>query len=659
MPVFEVELNGQRFEVDAPDEKALSLVVKQMQAGPQHLDFDPANVPGGVPGFNPETGMVEREGAGRTGAFLSGAVEGLPVVGPTAQRGVESAAAGIGAALSGQPFADVRREIGGRVDDAQQSHPGFTTAGNVTGGVLGSGALVAAAPAAFGVAPGMTVGTQMLRGGLSSSALSGADVAARGGDGGDVAMGMGVGGIAGTLAAPLVMGAQHLGRMAGGVLGIGNRGRAQQAIADALTRSGRSANDVVADITQAAADGQGGYALADALGNSGQRMLSGVARAPGDMRQTIGETLEARQAGQGRRVASFLDDAFGSAQGTALQREASEKAARRTAADVNYGAARDAAGAVDTSTAIQAIDDVIRPGVTPMTGVGADDNGVYATLNRAKSFLTDGQSQVFDFDRAFMAKVEMDAIIKKGGPQAELLRPARDKLDDALANSSAPYATARDTYRTQSKAIEAVDTGRQAAKRGRFEDTIPTFQGMGPEQQAGFRTGYADSLIEPMQGAPVGVNKARPLINDAAAAEFPAFAVPGQADQLGRRLAREHTMFETRGAALGGSKTADNIADIADVGSFDPTMIGNLLSGRWGAAATAAIGKGANALQGRNQATRDMIADALLRTAPTRANEALSSAVRHGERLDARQLAAIRAMLTGAVPLANVPSALQ
>lgn len=660
MPTFQITgPDGKKYRVSGESAegamKALRKVVGGVTAGHSNV---PEFAPPGVEGYNPETGMVERH-SGRTGALLSGAVEGLPIVGPTVQRGVENAAAGIGSAISGQPFAHVRSEMGRRVDDAQSAHPNYTTAGNVFGGVAGSAALIGAAPAAFGAAPGMTMGTQMLRGGLSSAGLSGADVAARGGSAGDIAKAAAIGGTAGTVAAPLVSGAQQIGRTIAGVLGIGNQSRAHQAVADALLRSGRSADDVAADMTLAAADGQGGYALADALGNSGQRMLSGVARSPGDMRQTIAETLDARQAGQGRRVSSFLDDAFGSAQGTALQREASETAGRRAAGNANYGAARDAAGAVDTSAAIKAIDDVVQPGVTPLTGAGADDGGVFSTLRKARGFLTDGKAQVSDFDRAFMAKLEMDAIIEKGGVAAQKLRPARDALDDALAQSSAPYATARDTYRQQSRAIEAVDVGRQSAKRGRFEDTIPRFQGMSPDEQAGFRTGYADPLIESAQGAPVGVNKARPLINDATAAEFPAFAVPGRADQLGRRIAREHTMFETRGAALGGSRTADNLSDIADVGSFDPSMIGNLLTGRWGQAATAAIGKGANALQGRNQATRDMIADALLRTAPTRATATLADAVRHGERIDARKMAVVRALLSSAVPLANAPAAFQ
>ena len=429
-----------------------------------------------------------------------------------------------------------------------------------------------------------------------------------------------------------------------GALGIGNEKRAQGAIREALERSGRSADDVVNDLAQAAAEGQGAYTVADSLGNSGQRMLSGVVRQPGNSRQSIVEALEGRQAGQGRRISGFLEDAFGSPQ-TASQTEDAIIALRRTQGNANYGAARKAAGAVDVTPAIQAIDDVVQPGVTPLIGAGADDTGVFATLNKARGYLTDGKSQISDFDRALLAKQEMDALIEKGGVIANRLKPARDALDDQLAKASAPYAAARDTYRQQSQALEAVDVGRNAARRGRIEDTIPSFQGMRPDQQAGFRAGYVDPLIESTQGAAVGVNKARPLINDAHAAEFPVFAQPGRADTLGRQLAREQRMFETRGAAIGGSRTADNIADMAEIGTIDPSVVGNILTGNTPGLIRQAFEKGANFFAGKNQATRDMIAQMLMENSPTRANAALAEAVRNGQNISRDRLAAIARML--------------
>ena len=42
--------------------------------------------------------------------------------------------------------------------------------------------------------------------------------------------------------------------------------------------------------------------MADAMGNAGQRMLSTVARAPGEGRTAVVQALDARQGDQGRRL---------------------------------------------------------------------------------------------------------------------------------------------------------------------------------------------------------------------------------------------------------------------------------------------------------------------------------------------------------------------
>ena len=71
-------------------------------------------------------------------------------------------------------------------------------------------------------------------------------------------------------------------------------------------------------------------------------------------------------------------------------------------------------------------------------------------------------------------------------------------------------------------------------------------------------------------------------------------------------------MFETARNAMGGSQTADNLADAAETTGFDMGALGNILTGRWGAAAQQAVQSGANAMMGRNTATRQLLAQHLL-----------------------------------------------
>jgi len=85
--------------------------------------------------------------------------------------------------------------------------------------------------------------------------------------------------------------------------------------------------------------------------------------------------------------------------------------------------------------------------------------------------------------------------------------------------------------------------------RGRAKDTIPAFQALQPDGQAAFRIGYVDPLIADAQKAAPGVNKARPLLNDAVQAEAwrPAKReVQGhrqKADLASRRHAQQRLLF--------------------------------------------------------------------------------------------------------------------
>lgn len=179
----------------------------------------PEYVPPGVEGYDPQTGEVTKPTGGasdRIGAFLSGSMEGMPVVGPSFSNVMTDAAAVLVAPFSDQSFGDVRQGMVDRRKQVEAENPLTALAGNVTGGILGTAPLVAAAPAAFG-AGGGSLAARAGAAGLSGSALGGADSAVRsGGDMGETAMGAGVGGTLG-LAGPAI------GRVAGKTVAMFSR----------------------------------------------------------------------------------------------------------------------------------------------------------------------------------------------------------------------------------------------------------------------------------------------------------------------------------------------------------------------------------------------------------------------------------------------------
>lgn len=406
------------------------------------------------------------------------------------------------------------------------------------------------------------------------------------------------------------------------------------ALGEGMKRAGADPESIMKALEDARADDQAVYSVADALGLTGQRMASTVSRTPHDMRQTFIDNLDVRQGGQSRRIINALSEAF-DAPDTAAQRSTLMTRLRDQTANSNYAAARNEAAPVNIASVIDEIDKVLTPGVH---GVARPNNqiandSIEGAYTKVRAMLTDGKSNLTDFNALFRAKLDLDDMIQQAesrgaGNRAHYLGTIQRKLDQALADASPPYAQARDTFAADSRAIEAIDTGRAAATRGRSQDTIPAFRGMNVDEQYGFRGGYADPLIDQVEGAAPGVNKARPLLNDATQAEFPEFAIPGKGEKLARRLSREDQMFQTRRASTGGSLTADNLADQADMAQFDPTIVGNLVSGRFGQAAMSAITRALNEGKGMPAPVLSRVAKALMETDPQAARQMLENAAR-------------------------------
>lgn len=421
---------------------------------------------------------------------------------------------------------------------------------------------------------------------------------------------------------------------------------AQTALGEGIQRSGMTVDDIVDALTRSQADDQGVFAVADAMGHSGQRMLSTVARTPNSERQAVVDALLNRQMGQGDRISSFLAEGFDAAD-TAAQREANLLAQRTATADANYGAARAGAGSVDPTKAITAADDFLGSGGSlPRTGIA--DDSIESAVSRAKSYLTDGESVLSDFSAALRSKQEMDAMIEGASPSIQRqLVPIRNALDEALEAASPQYAQARNVFRQQSRAIEAIDTGRSAASgRMRSADTVQQFSRLSPDEQAAFRAGYVDPVIARVEATAMSptTNKARALITPKTGEEFPAFAAQGRGDQLGNRIAREQRMFETANAALGGSKTSDNLADAAEMARFDPGVMAKLFRQDYVGALVDGVRRIGSEAKGQPPRVVEQVARALMQTNPVSARDFLTASSQRmtdQERLRAMIIASI------------------
>jgi hypothetical protein len=409
---------------------------------------------------------------------------------------------------------------------------------------------------------------------------------------------------------------------------VNPEGFAQSQIARGIHESGVDPNELSLRAVQAANEGQPQFTLADAMGNAGQRLLSTVTRAPGEGRTAAVAALDARQSGQARRVAGTLAEGFNAPE-TAAQTEARLTAVRKAQDDANYGAVRNDADRVDTVGTINHIDRII--GTEPGQVLTTPNDSIESVLSGFRQRI--GRVNPDDFEavqriRGEMADAAQNARQNGYGNRARLIGGAVRQLDAAMENASAGHLAANRASHLAAQDIEAVQTGRDAALRGRTEDTIPAFQNMRPQAQAAARSGYVDPLIADAQKSPFGTNAARPLINPAFQDEAAVMA-PGN-DMMQRRLGREQTMFETRNAAMGGSKTADNLNDHAAMG-VDPHLIGQIFTGNWHGALRTALSAGQNALTGNTPAVRREVANILLQNgqniSPARLNQMVTDTV--------------------------------
>lgn len=536
----------------------------------------------------------------------------------------------------GYAYAKARQDM--MRDKYRDEHPILDTIGNAVGG-MGTGAGIANAGGTL-VKAGQGLGAR-------TAAMAG-EGAAYGGVTGfnegngledrvtGAAKGIGLGGAIGG-ALPIV-GAAGKVALSPVISNIAARmdpgGAARARLARALSESGQTSDQVAQRVSDAAASGQGVYTLADALGNPGQNLLSTVARAPGEGRTAVTEFLEARQAGQSGRVGNMIDEALGVG-----------KTGKQTAADlVKQGdeAARplyDKAmqvGPVWDDRIQQFLDDpILKQGLA--TGVKIQRLNALAKgekFNPHDYAITDFNEAgdpilgaVPNMRTLQAAKIGLDKLVEEHSDpitgrmtqMGSAINGVRKAFLEKLNSYNPTYAEANAAYAGPARIREAIETGRDMATRGRAADNLDTFGKLSPLEQQGARIGYADATNQGIERGAEGVNAARKFTSEKSRTELPALSLfngpyqPGQADTLAQRLGREMDMFETRRIALGGSRTADNLANEQAAG-IDPRVWWNALHGNFGKAAANAIHAGGNVITGNTPAVRSELAQLLMRS---------------------------------------------
>ena len=440
-----------------------------------------------------------------TRAALTGYVEGLPIIGPTAVDLAQRGGAALRAVTDDVKYSDALRAIKDRSTAENAAHPTAFGAGSIGGGVAGTILLAGAAPEAFGINSGVGLARNMMAAGVTGGALGAADTAVRaGGDPGAIAMGGGVGaafGLAGPAAGKAIgSGVNRLISASQGVTPAARNanklfdaaGMSHADVGDALARLGPSAT--IADVNPAF--------LTDA---------AALAARGGESTSIVKTAMQARAAGADSRVSQAIDTALGPKPDLNAALEMGLSRARQQAAP-HYQAAQANAQPMDVTHILGDIDGRLK------TAVGGEAN----VLKTIKGYLTEqsvnvpgvGEMAVPKSDPASLLKARqgLDDLIQRL-PQAETsagrnatatAHDLRGQIDDVLKRD--PNIAAGDAaYSGEMKLRSAMQDGADVFKRGvRPEDFSKTFQALSPAEQDAFRAGARTAIGDAMEQASRG-----------------------------------------------------------------------------------------------------------------------------------------------------------
>lgn len=565
-------------ELNAAQQRALALARARARAQAQmqtHPEFDPTNVPGGLPNYNRETGMMERPAPGILDSLAIGAAD-------TATLGFSDELAGGVASLMGgdgdRVKANMRELQGASAEENPWTH---------LGGQVGGGALLAAATRGASFLPNATsLGGRVLGGMLTGGAYGGAYGAGSGEDLGgrtiESAKGAGAGALVGGALPVVSTGASKVyeqirNMLAAGPIakGAGTNPGSLRAIRDVIDGDGALGPTGQANMALAGQDAM----LADA-GPTARRMLDTAIQRTGPGATVAREAIDARVARGGQALTQSLDDMLGAPQGVTATRTGirnSTASARSTAYDDAYKMAIDYSDprgqAIEKMVKKRVPKSAIDAANTLMRAEGAEsrqilakiaDDGsvVFETLPdvRQLDYITRGLNEVAD---AANNQGVLGGTTATGRAFGNLSREIRDNLKDLVPEYGKALETAADPIR-RSKAVEL---GSKLFSPSMTRDqAAEALQGMtGPERKAlaqGIRSQIDDAMANVTRTVTDDDTAAREAIkgirtlSSRANREKLALAIgDADANKLLSEVERIATSFDLRASVTGNSAT--------------------------------------------------------------------------------------------------------
>lgn len=562
--------------------------------------MDPAtNQPAGVPefkpvgveGYNPQTGEVENTGVvDKLGAFISSAIEGVPIAGPTLKKAATGTAAGIVSGIEGKEFGDVYDDMARNTADLERDNPGWATAGYVTGAIapmipLGATSL---GGRALGVT-GNSLKGRIAASGVSNALISGADTAARGGDVSDVAKSTGIGGVIG-LAIPAAGAVLNsMGRYAKDTVGprlnaITRPGyEAERRVGTAMTRdAGNSMAPVLSQADEAsAALNQQQLLNVDRGGETTRALARSAANTDPEARALIEKTASDRFGSQGDRARSFIDRLTGGATDDLAVQEGLKNAARQVNKPA-YDKAFSASAAQDMSS--PALLDMLKSPAMRQAAAAAEKRGAdravvegFETVRSPFVFdeagnvsMKEGVKPTLQFWN--QVKINLDGEMGKALRAGDNslyndLKSLKTKLVSELDNAVPDYAAARQGAAAFFGAEDALDAGKKFVTMNRQNDEVAAaLKKMKPAERTSFAVGFASELKDAIAQAGDRTNVINKIFGSQQSRDKIKLALGPQAYGEFEQFVKVENAMDMIRRAMGNSTTARQLMEMGLAG---------------------------------------------------------------------------------------------
>lgn len=579
-------------------------------------------------------------GAGMT--WMENAISGIPIVGPSIQKGSDYIGSNLYGLATGQDPAQIREEVNQRRTGRNETYPLSAISGTVAANIAPMSAI--GRTAAGAEALGVTGANWLTRAGnsaASSAMISGADTAARGENAesilGNAVFSGGIGAAIPVLGAGISKGLETFGNRNISTVGalLNPAKEAERRVGTAFLRDAQADPKSImsAADTQVAQANNIPLVNADMGGETTRALTRSVANQSPEARAVIERTASDRFAGQSQRATEFINKVVGGNADDISYRRLLQEQARyhnKAAYEAAYSAPhaqqvyskglqdlmqspslRKAVAAVPTRSADRGAVQGLKEIGNPFT---INSQGAYVLRKKADGTLVAPNLQFWDH-----VKRNLDSQIgtaQKGGDAtfAADLTAIKNKLTSELDAAVPAYRQARQGASGFFDAEDALDAGRKFVNSPRSVPEVrQAFNAFNGTEKQAFATGYASELIDKIKATGDRANVINQIFKSQASRESMEMVFGAQKMKQIEAYVRVEDLADRLRGAMGNSTTARQLVELG-LGAG----AGGVATGDWkGAAGGALAVKGGRYLiQSSNDKTLQFMAKLLMSDQP-------------------------------------------